>query len=132
MSRYAAAVAAAAAAAAALAIATLGCGLFTSATAFSHMHTVDRVLGILSRRTDTSRSSRSPNSGDGFSWARRKSAWTTASTSSSKFPERIPNQQQSGELRMSLDDGGGEGNALLLRMDFEHAEVEGLREWIRR
>lgn len=33
---------------------------------------------------------------------------------------------------MSLDGGGEESNALLLRMDFEHAEVEELREWIRR
>lgn len=37
---------------------------------------------------------------------------------------------------MSLVDGGGdgrgEGHALLLRMDFEHADVEELREWIRR
>lgn len=28
--------------------------------------------------------------------------------------------------------GGEESNALLLRMDFEHAEVQELREWIRR
>lgn len=35
-------------------------------------------------------------------------------------------------MLMSLDGGGEESNALLLRMDFEHAEVEELREWIRR
>lgn len=39
---------------------------------------------------------------------------------------------QAGGLPMSLDEGAGESNALLLRMDFEHAEVEELREWIRK
>lgn len=36
-------------------------------------------------------------------------------------------------LSATGDGGGGEeSNALLLRMDFEHAEVQELREWIRR
>lgn len=116
-------------AAAALAIVTLCCMPSTAFFFGCHMRASrpqltfnDVALGILSRRSG------SPSSGDGFSWARRESAWR--STSSSR-PKRT-RTSQTGGLLMSFEDEGGESNALLLRMDFEHAEVEELREWIRR
>ena len=67
-------------------------------------------------------------------WAQRESGW--ASTSGTKCRDRAIGQVAG--LLMSAgggdqhQDGGGEGNALLLRMDFEHGEVQELREWIRR
>ncbi|CAN0355616.1 unnamed protein product [Pylaiella littoralis] len=54
---------------------------------------------------------------------------------SSSYAFHVKNKDRAPLVILSAagDDGGGaESNALLLRMDFEHAEVQELREWIRR
>lgn len=133
---------AAAIAAAALVVATLCCRPSTAFFSSCHVLRASRprntfpadaaALGILlpQQITESRRRSWSPSfGGDGFIWAQLESAWT--STSKFMFSDR-PRRAGGLLLMMSLDDGEGESNALLMRMDFEHAEVEELREWIRR
>ena len=97
--------------------------------AFASPGTALGVGTAVPQTTHTRRRSRGSSSGDGFKWAPRTSG-SASTTPGGKCHERSVLRQ--GGLLMSLDGGGDESNALLLRMDFELAEVEELREWIRR